>query len=139
MGLLKGLIGMAVGGPMGAMYGLNSGGNGGALGGAMSMGDQIDDWKKRNKLGDLTLEDLKEQWEKQSGICPYTGINLILPSVTKEYTKINLASLDRIDSSKGYIEGNIQWVHKDVNWMKQDYSNDYFLNMCRTINDYQKH
>ena len=31
------------------------------------------------------------------------------------------ASLDRIDSTKGYVRGNIQWVHKDINWFKRDY------------------
>ena len=27
----------------------------------------------------ITLDDLKELWEKQKGICPYTGFRLILP------------------------------------------------------------
>jgi hypothetical protein len=40
------------------------------------------------------------------------------------------ASLDRIDSSKGYIEGNLQWVHKDVNIMKMDLSQVEFIDYC---------
>lgn len=43
------------------------------------------------------------------------------------------ASLDRIDSSKGYIEGNVQWVHKYVNVMKWDFSMEEFLDICRKI------
>ena len=36
-------------------------------------------------------------------------------------------SLDRIDSSKGYEENNVQWVHKDINLMKNKYDNKYFI------------
>ena len=43
------------------------------------------------------------------------------------------ASLDRIDSNKGYVEGNVQWVHVDVNYMKLDYDQDYYINICRLI------
>ena len=43
------------------------------------------------------------------------------------------ASIDRIDSSKGYEEGNIQWVHKDVNFMKRTYTMEYFIEMCSKI------
>lgn len=42
-------------------------------------------------------------------------------------------SLDRIDSNKGYVEGNVQWVHKDVNMMKQSYSNERFIGICCMI------
>jgi hypothetical protein len=43
------------------------------------------------------------------------------------------ASLDRIDSSKGYIVGNVQWVHKDINNMKQAFPQDYFIEICKLI------
>jgi hypothetical protein len=43
------------------------------------------------------------------------------------------ASIDRIDSSKGYISENIQWVHKDINRMKGPMSQDDFLNWCRKV------
>jgi len=45
----------------------------------------------------------------------------------------NTASLDRIDSSKGYIEGNVQWVHKMVNMSKQQYTQEEFINMCIAV------
>lgn len=45
------------------------------------------------------------------------------------------ASLDRIDSSKGYIKGNIQWVHKDINKMKNNYNQAYFINLCALVVD----
>lgn len=48
------------------------------------------------------------------------------------------ASLDRIDSSKGYISGNIQWVHKDINKMKWDFVQEEFINYCKLIAEHNK-
>ena len=45
------------------------------------------------------------------------------------------ASLDRIDSFKGYIKDNVQWVHKSVNIMKCDLSNDIFIGFCYHISN----
>jgi hypothetical protein len=43
------------------------------------------------------------------------------------------ASLDRIDSSIGYIEGNVQWVHKFINCMKREYSQKDFIFFCKRV------
>jgi hypothetical protein len=43
------------------------------------------------------------------------------------------ASLDRIDSSLGYIEGNVQWVHKSINSMKMSQNQDSFINLCKLV------
>lgn len=43
------------------------------------------------------------------------------------------ASLDRIDSSKGYIEGNVQWVHKHINVMKRSISQEEFIQLANQI------
>lgn len=48
------------------------------------------------------------------------------------------ASLDRIDSSLGYIIGNVQWVYKGVNFMKGEMSHDYFIEMCKMITENQR-
>jgi hypothetical protein len=68
---------------------------------------------------------LKTLWESQNGICPYTGIKMILPKNTKEHMTIHSlkkASLDRIDSSKGYIDGNVEFVCMAVNYAKNSFS-----------------
>lgn len=76
--------------------------------------------KRRDKGCSLTLEQLKAQWELQQGICPYTKLHLVLPEDgnidTLDVT--TRASLDRIDSSKPYEEGNIQFVSTPINYMK---------------------
>ena len=43
------------------------------------------------------------------------------------------ASLDRIDSNKGYIIGNVQWVHTIVNMSKNKYGQDTFISMCKAV------
>lgn len=40
------------------------------------------------------------------------------------------ASLDRIDSSGDYAEGNVQFVHKTINKMKWDLTDMEFRNFC---------
>ncbi len=45
------------------------------------------------------------------------------------------ASLDRIDSSRAYTEGNVQWVHKIVNRMKGILPDSEFIAWCKSIAD----
>lgn len=71
----------------------------------------------------------------QNGKCALTGIDLILPN-SENGTKCT-ASLDRIDSSKGYIEGNVQWVHKKVNIMKRDMSDEEFIEICNKVSKFR--
>jgi hypothetical protein len=82
----------------------------------------------------LTTEYLKLQWEKQNGICPYTNIKMILPRNTLEYTKtksLMKASLDRIDSSKGYIEGNVEFVCSAINLAKNNFSKEAMVSFLQ--------
>lgn len=81
---------------------------------------------------EITIEYAWELFLKQNRKCALSGVELTI-SKTSRY---NTASIDRIDSSKGYIEGNIQWVHKHVNFMKRTYSQEYFIEMCRKITKY---
>ena len=47
--------------------------------------------------------------------------------------KNRTASLDRIDSKLGYTSNNIQWVHKDLNYMKSDLDQSVFIEWCRKV------
>lgn len=62
--------------------------------------------------------------------CALTDIELVMP---ERFGDARTASLDRIDSSGSYRIGNVQWVHKDVNRMKNDFDQDYFVKMCRLV------
>jgi hypothetical protein len=90
--------------------------------------------KRRFKNFNLTIEDLKSTWDKQNGICPYSGVKLEIDY--RKYKKINkiyLASLDRIDSTKGYIDNNIQFVSQPINYMKNNMSHEETLLLCSLI------
>lgn len=91
--------------------------------------------KCRDKEVNITIEDLKEQWDKQNGICPFSGIKLILvQNVKKEkHNIIFVASLDRIDSNKGYVKNNIRWVSRPINLMKNNMSDLDTIELCINI------
>lgn len=87
--------------------------------------------KKRKFDFDISMEYLDALLIKQNFKCALTGIKIALTN------KLSSASLDRIDSKKGYIEGNLQWVHKDVNRMKSDFEEQYFKKLCELITNYK--
>jgi hypothetical protein len=78
---------------------------------------------------------IKEAWElflKQNRKCALSG----LPLEFSYKGCHNTASLDRIDSSKGYEFNNVQWVHKHINFMKRIYDQEYFIEMCKKVAEY---
>jgi hypothetical protein len=85
--------------------------------------------KKRNIEFNVTKEYLWEKYQTQNGKCYYTDLDIDLN--TRNYKKT--ASIDRIDSSKGYIEGNVVWVHKNINIMKNVFSEKEFINYCKLV------
>jgi hypothetical protein len=94
--------------------------------------------KNRTKYGssDLSLQYLKNLWEKQNGICPYTGYQIELPKNTQDFNKKGSpkkASLDRIDSSKGYVEGNVEFVCLAANWAKNGFTKEQMLDFFQNI------
>lgn len=50
--------------------------------------------------------------------CYYTGLELILPVGDSAHLKPNSLTLDRIDSSKGYVKGNVVACSNEFNNMK---------------------
>lgn len=89
---------------------------------------------------DIDLEYLRELWEQQSGICPITGWNLILRTTTDNRCKqIKDASLDRIDSSKGYIKGNVRFVSCMANIAKNNWSDEDLFDFCQSVVKYRNY
>jgi hypothetical protein len=91
--------------------------------------------KSRTLPFEISMNYVWELYKKQNGICALSGVKLSMPLSHRD--KSYTASLDRIDSSKGYIEGNVQWVHKDVNIMKQDLPDEVFVDWCKKISYHQ--
>jgi len=82
----------------------------------------------------ITIEYAWKLFIQQDKKCALSDIDIFF-----EKDGMTTASLDRIDSSKGYVEGNVQWVHKDVNIMKHHYDQNYFIKICKKIaNKYNK-
>lgn len=82
----------------------------------------------------LSMEYLWALLEKQNNKCALSGLDLHLELKVGPH---NTASLDRINSYLPYIEGNVQWVHKDVNKMKSTFSDTRFIEICKLVAQHQ--
>ena len=83
---------------------------------------------------DLDVEYLKTLWEKQKGICPYSKIPMDLPRTWAEKKfRPEVASVDRIDSSKGYVKGNVEFVCLSINYAKNKFSREDFIRFLSKI------
>lgn len=92
---------------------------------------------KRNLEISITIEDAWNKFLEQDCKCIISGVNLYFPkSITKEKSSSQTASLDRIDSFQGYVSNNIQWIHKDINIMKNKMSNKKLISWCKIIAEY---
>jgi hypothetical protein len=63
---------------------------------------------------------------RQDGKCAITGMPIDLTTD---------ASVDRIDSMKGYTKDNIWWVKKEINLMKNNLSLEEFILLCKMVAD----
>lgn len=90
---------------------------------------------------DITPQDLHDLWINQKGKCAISGISIQLPVKKKAYKEdgkqtihyFGNASVDRIDSLKGYKKENIQWVLSKINIMKMETPQDEFIQLCKLI------
>lgn len=93
--------------------------------------------KRRGLEFNLSKEYLLDLIEKSNFTCNLSGLNIELVKNYQKYLGRQTASVDRIDSSKGYIEGNIQWVHKDINFIKWELNQSDFVSICERISLYK--
>lgn len=92
--------------------------------------------KKRISLEfSITKDYIYNLFISQNKRCILSGLNI---SFSKPYNKNQTASLDRIDSFKGYIEGNVQWIHKDINRMRMSLNIEEFINLCNLVSNFKK-
>jgi hypothetical protein len=87
----------------------------------------------RNLVFDVTIEYCWDKYITQERQCALSGVPILFSRNYRDHKQQQTASLDRIDSLYGYIPGNVQWLHKVVNNMKQDYPENEFIDWCRRI------
>jgi hypothetical protein len=78
---------------------------------------------------------------KHNKKCALSGMPIEFGELVNSRPDYNVmtASLDRIDSNQPYVEGNVQWVHKHINIMKNKYDEKYFIEMCKAVAKYDNH
>jgi hypothetical protein len=64
----------------------------------------------------ITAEDIPDFPE----YCPILGMRLEVAEAGRGFASPNSPSLDRIDSSLGYVPGNLQVISNRANWLKGD-------------------
>lgn len=79
---------------------------------------------KRGLEFNVSIKYLWELFLLQERKCAITG---------DEIEDFKEASLDRIDSSKGYIEGNVQWVTKQANISKHIMTMEELYEFCKKV------
>lgn len=95
--------------------------------------------KSRGFCFNITKQELHALFVKQDQKCALSGVPIILPQNRWEFDngKGN-ASIDRISSKEGYVSGNVQWVHKEVNSLKRDFVERDLLTWCLLIAEHAK-
>lgn len=79
---------------------------------------------------DLEQQAVFDLFHAQGGLCALSGVSIELGT---SQNNRGTASLDRVDSQAGYTPDNVQWVHRDVNLMKNALKQDYFIKLCRAV------
>jgi len=92
--------------------------------------------KRRNIEFNVTEKQLWELYEAQNNKCALTGVPIVLVAEIQNNNpnwEVITASLDRKDSSIGYVIENLWWVHKEVNRLKNNYSLEELLFWSRLL------
>lgn len=92
---------------------------------------------ERNLPCNISIEEAWSLFVQQAGRCALSGLEITLGRYCPvgkiphgKWPRLGTASLDRKDSAGGYVSGNVQWVHKEINRMKGTLSDAEFINMC---------
>jgi len=86
---------------------------------------------KKRRSCDVSLNEVEQLWHKQDGKCALTGWTMTMV-LGKGKVHTN-ASIDRIDSNKDYVSGNIQLVCFAANVAKSNLSVGDFVKLCEAV------
>lgn len=91
---------------------------------------------RRKHPFEIEIEYVWDLFQKQERRCALSGCLLTLTN--SNHLRDQTASLDRIDSKQGYVEGNLQWIHKDINKMKMDLQEEDFFRIVKQIYEFKQ-
>lgn len=84
--------------------------------------------KQRNYSFLLNIEDAWGLYLKQNKQCALTGLDISFVGESH-----NTASLDRIDNDRGYELSNVRWVHRDINKIRVNFTDDHLYYLCSLL------
>jgi hypothetical protein len=90
--------------------------------------------KQRNIQYNLDEKYLEQIW---TGFCPITGVKLIWASHHTDKNNPDLAELDRFNPSLGYIKGNVSWISRRMNHLKNDGSIEEFTKILNWMKEWK--
>ena len=82
----------------------------------------------RGHKNTLTREDIEQLVIESNGKCAISGMQM-----TTLHNDPNKASVDRIDSKKGYVKGNVRLVTTRANYIKKQWGDDDILEFCLAV------
>ena len=88
---------------------------------------------KRNIGFYITEDTIVKLWKKQKGKCALSGIEMTLTHGTSAAMNPTKISVDRIDNSQGYVDGNVQLILWQANAAKSVWSNQQLIEMCKAV------
>lgn len=80
---------------------------------------------------EINLDYCADLLESQDYKCAFSQVPIVAHG---DFDKIT-ASLDRIDNTKGYVLGNVQFVHKKINMMRGSLTVGEFVGLCQSVAD----
>lgn len=80
----------------------------------------------------VTADYLEQVWKKQSGLCAITGVPMT-HSKQRQEKSLFQASVDRIDNTKGYVEGNVHFTTLGANYMRNAFLIDEVVEFLRIV------
>lgn len=79
---------------------------------------------------EISLQQLRDLWSQQAGLCAVTQIRMTWGNGRIESTSL---SIDRMDSTNGYVVGNVRLVCHSVNCFRGRMSDDEMHDMAHAI------
>ena len=87
---------------------------------------------RKNAHIKTSISEIIDVCEDQQGICNFSKVRLQTESVALQMYK---ATLDRIDSTKPYEKGNLQFLSQAMNNMKNTMSQENVLKLLKILNE----